>query len=139
MSHRPRVRDRRISDETPAALIAFITAVGVTGLTGAITVFTGWNTIITKAWLLTVLACGCLIIGYIFTIQTVRVGDLSASPPFRYTTLLGAVVLGYLLFDEIPDALTMVGCSIILLSGLYAIHLERRGAAAGGRGISTRS
>jgi drug/metabolite transporter (DMT)-like permease len=41
------------------------------------------------------------------------------------------VVLGYLFFDEIPNALTVIRCSIILLAGMYAIGLERRSAAAG--------
>lgn len=116
---------RRVTDDIPASLIALVTAVGLTALTGCLAIFSGWNTISNTAWILIVLACLCLIVGYIFTIQTVRVSDLSVSAPFRYTTLLGAVVLGYVFFDEIPDTLTLVGCSVILVSGMYAIHLER--------------
>ena len=117
---------QRISDHIPASLIALITAVSITAMTGGLAIFTGWNSVTAKAGALVLLACLCLIVGYVFTIQTVRVGDLSVSAPFRYTTLLGAVVLGYAFFDEIPDVLTVVGCSIILASGLYSIHLERR-------------
>jgi drug/metabolite transporter (DMT)-like permease len=117
---------RRVADDIPASFVALITAVSLTFLTGGIAVFTGWNTVNTRAWVLVLLACLCLIIGYVFTIQTVRVGDLSVSAPFRYTTLLGAVVLGYAFFDEIPGALTILGCTVILVSGLYSIHLERR-------------
>jgi drug/metabolite transporter (DMT)-like permease len=62
----------------------------------------------------------------VFTIQTVRVGDLSVSAPFRYTTLVGSVVIGLVVFDEVPDALTVIGCAVILGAGLYAIHLERQ-------------
>jgi drug/metabolite transporter (DMT)-like permease len=64
-------------------------------------------------------------IGYLFTIQTVRVGDLSVSTPFRYTVLLGAVVIGYLLFDEVPNRFTIAGSLIIIATGVYAVHLER--------------
>lgn len=117
---------RRVSNEIPATSVALITAAGLTILTGAISFVTGWNSVTPLAALLVVLACLCLIVGYIFTIQTVRVGDLSVSAPFRYTALLGAVILGYLFFDEIPDALTIAGCSAIVASGIYAIHLERR-------------
>ncbi len=120
---------RRVPKAIPAASVALITAVGLTILTGAISVFTGWNAVTPRAALLVVLACLSLTVGYIFTIQTVRVGDLSVSAPFRYTTLLGAVVLGYLFFAEIPDALTLAGCVVIITSGLYAIRLERRKAA----------
>jgi drug/metabolite transporter (DMT)-like permease len=120
---------RRVPKAIPADSVALITAVGLTILTGAISVFTGWNAVTPRAALLVVLACLSLTVGYIFTIQTVRVGDLSVSAPFRYTTLLGAVVLGYLFFAEIPDGLTLTGCAVIVTSGIYAIRLERRKVA----------
>lgn len=121
---------RRVTKAIPAASVALITAVGLTVLTGIIAAVTGWNAVTLRGALLVVLACLCLTVGYIFTIQTVRVGDLSVSAPFRYTTLLGAVVLGYLFFREVPDALTFAGCAVIVASGMYAIRLDRRTGAA---------
>lgn len=117
---------RRVRNDTPASSIALLTAAGLTVLTGCIALFTGWNTITPTALLLVLLACLCLTVGYIFAIQTVRVGDLSVSAPFRYTTLVGAVVLGYFLFAETLTALTIAGCSIILIAGIYSVRLERR-------------
>lgn len=117
---------RRVAHDIPASVVALITSLSITLMTGAIALFTGWNAITGKAWTLVMIACLCLIVGYVFAIQTVRVGDLSVSAPFRYTTLLGAVVLGYAFFDEIPNTITIVGCTVILLSGLYSIHLDRR-------------
>ncbi len=121
---------RRVPSTVPASSIALVTAGSLTVLTGVIAMFTGWNAITLKAALLILLASMCLIVGYVFTIQTVRVGDLSVSAPFRYAALIGAVVIGSLFFDEIPNALTITGCSVILLAGLYAISLERRNVAA---------
>ena len=117
---------RRVADDIPASIVALITSISITAMTGAIAAFTGWNAITGKAWMLVLLASLCLIVGYVFTIQTVRVGDLSVSAPFRYTTLLGAVVLGSTFFDEIPGAFTIVGCTVIFFSGLYSIRLDRR-------------
>lgn len=117
---------RRVSSDIPSSLIAFVTSVSIAAMTGAFTLFTGWNPITARAGLLVLLACLCLVVGYVFAIRTVRVGELSVSAPFRYTTLLGAVVLGYLFFAEIPDAWTIIGCAVIVLSGLSSIHLERR-------------
>ena len=116
---------RGIDDAIPASFIAFITAVAMTVMTGGLAVFTGWNPVTPRAAVVVAAACLCLIVGYVFTIQTVRVGDLSISAPFRYTTLLGAVVLGYVFFNEIPNELTIAGCAIILASGVYAVRLER--------------
>lgn len=116
---------RSVPTDVPASSIALVTAVGITVMTGVIATFTGWNAITLRALVLVLCACVCLVVGYVFTIETVRVGDLGVSAPFRYTTLLGAVVFGYVLFDEIPNALTIVGCSIIVLAGLWAIALDR--------------
>ena len=45
--------------------------------------------------------------------------------PFRYSALLWAMLLGYLVFGDVPDAMMVLGASIIVLSGLYAFYRER--------------
>ncbi len=45
--------------------------------------------------------------------------------PLHYLELPMAVLLGYLIFGDFPNALTWVGISIIVGSGLYIIHRER--------------
>jgi drug/metabolite transporter (DMT)-like permease len=57
--------------------------------------------------------------------MALRSGDISAVAPFRYSALLWAMVLGYLVFGDVPDAMMMTGASIIVLSGLYAFYRER--------------
>ena len=116
---------RQIDDDTPALPIALLTAVALAALTGVLSIFNGWGEITPAAAGLVGLACVSLAVGYVFTIQTVRVGDLSVSAPFRYTTLLGAVVIGIWFFDETPDALTVLGCTVIVVAGIYAIRLDR--------------
>jgi drug/metabolite transporter (DMT)-like permease len=39
--------------------------------------------------------------------------------PFQYFQLLGSVAVGYLLFSEFPDSVTLLGAAIIVASGLY--------------------
>jgi len=39
--------------------------------------------------------------------------------------LLWAMLLGYLVFGDVPDAMMVLGASIIVLSGLYAFYRER--------------
>ncbi len=117
---------RQVDSSIPAAFVALVTAAAIAVMTGLLAVFTGWSPITGRAAIVVLLACLCLIVGYVFTIQTVRVGDLSVSAPFRYTTLLGAVVLGFAFFDEIPDSVTIAGCTVIVFSGMVAIRLEQR-------------
>ena len=57
--------------------------------------------------------------------MALRSGDISAVAPFRYSALLWAMLLGYLVFGDVPDAMMATGASIIVLSGLYAFYRER--------------
>ena len=71
-----------------------------------------------------VVACGFLIVGYLCAIEAVRVGDLSVSAPFRYTAVVGAVVVGYVMFDEAPDPLTWFGCVLIVSAGVASARAD---------------
>ena len=66
-----------------------------------------------------------MLIGYQCVIMALRSGDISAVAPFRYSALLWAMLLGYLVFGDRPDAMMVTGASIIVRSGLYAFYRER--------------
>lgn len=46
--------------------------------------------------------------------------------PFQYIEIIGATALGYFVFGDFPDLWTWIGTAIILASGLYVFHRERR-------------
>jgi drug/metabolite transporter (DMT)-like permease len=48
--------------------------------------------------------------------------------PLHYTEIVTAVILGYLIFGDFPNAMTWAGIAIIVSSGLYIIHRERLAA-----------
>ena len=54
-----------------------------------------------------------------------RYADASVLAPFSYTQLVWVATLGFLVFDEVPDAWTVVGAAFIVGSGLYTAHRER--------------
>ncbi len=85
----------------------------------------GWTAPSGRALALLALAAVLVLVGYQYVIMALRAGDISAVAPFRYSALLWAMLLGYLLFGDRPDALMMTGASIIVLSGLYAFYRER--------------
>ena len=62
--------------------------------------------------------------GYMFMIATLRLGDLSATAPFRYSNVLFAIILGMAVFNEFPDAVSYVGMVLIIAAGIYAAHRE---------------
>ncbi|WP_210246868.1 DMT family transporter [Devosia ginsengisoli] len=54
----------------------------------------------------------------------------STLAPFQYLEIIGATILGYFVFGDFPDFWTWIGTGVILASGLYVFHRERRAAAA---------
>ncbi|MEK9968461.1 MAG: hypothetical protein VW600_04945 [Ferrovibrio sp.] len=46
--------------------------------------------------------------------------------PFTYTSLLWAILLGWLFFADLPTSLMLLGAAIIVASGLFVLHRERQ-------------
>jgi drug/metabolite transporter (DMT)-like permease len=53
-------------------------------------------------------------------------GDAAAMAPIDYTRLVFAVILGYALFNDIPNTMTMLGAGIVIASTLYITLREAR-------------
>ena len=53
-------------------------------------------------------------------------GDAAVMAPVDYTRLVFAIIIGYLLFHDIPNLLTMIGAGIIIASTLYITIRESR-------------
>jgi drug/metabolite transporter (DMT)-like permease len=77
--------------------------------------------------------CGLLLMSvsvamfaYVAMVAASRIGDVSVIAPYRYTRIVFAMVLGFLMFAETPDAGMILGLSMIVGSGLYTFLRERR-------------
>jgi len=74
-------------------------------------------------------------LGHLSLVYALGQAPPSILAPFNYTALLWAILFGFVLFDELPDAMTLVGAAIIVGAGLYVWHRERvrtLGPAGGG-------
>ncbi|MES0824129.1 DMT family transporter [Ruegeria sp. SCP11] len=71
-------------------------------------------------------AVGFGVIGYYGIVTAMRIGEASALTPFRYTRLIFSIAAGMLMFGERPDAITLVGATLIMGSGMYTFIRERR-------------
>ncbi|MCA1455897.1 DMT family transporter [Bradyrhizobium sp. BRP22] len=130
---------RRIPAQIPSLFVTLVTTVTVM-ITGAVILVPlgGWTPPSTGALGLLAMAAVLVLIGYQCVIMALRTGDISAVAPFRYTALLWSILLGYLVFGDVPDAIMTAGASIIVLSGLYAFyreHKRKRPVAAGAPGL----
>lgn len=64
--------------------------------------------------------------GYYSLTVAMRTGEVSVVTPFRYTRLICALILAALVFGERPDAATLVGSAVIVISGIYTLLRTRR-------------
>jgi drug/metabolite transporter (DMT)-like permease len=86
--------------------------------------FQPWTPVQSDAWIWIIGAAALVVFAYICSIMTVRTGEVSAVAPFRYTGLLMALILGWLVFDEWPNTMALIGGLIVVISGVYALWRE---------------
>jgi drug/metabolite transporter (DMT)-like permease len=130
---------KRIPSHIPSLFITLLTTITVTTAGAVILVpLGGWTPPSAHAVGMLALSAVLVLIGYQCVIMALRSGDISAIAPFRYTALLWALLLGYLVFGDVPDTMMVTGAAIIVLSGLYAFYRERirhREVAASASGL----
>ncbi len=74
------------------------------------------------------MTAGAVLLGalsYYAIVGAMRIGEVSFVTPFRYSRLLFALVVGFFVFSERPDALTLLGAVVIVGSGIYTVLRER--------------
>lgn len=123
------VRDlstRKFGLGVPTATVALAAALGVTvlGLSGV--AIEGWQGPDLRNLLTVFGSSVALVAGYLSGVQAMRVGDIGFIAPFRYTSLLWAIALGWLVFGTLPDLLTVAGATVVIATGLFTLLRERK-------------
>lgn len=117
---------RRLSVEVPSMAVALSAAVAVALFAGIASIGSDWVPVSGKvAWQLSGAAL-FIIGGYLFSVMAMRVGDIDFVSPFRYTSLVCALILGLLVFGEWPDKLTLIGSAMVVATGAFTLYRESR-------------
>ena len=127
------VRDlsvRPLGGQVPSVIVALGAAVGVTAMGGIGTLWGGWQAVSPVQAMQIGAAGGFLIVGYLCAVTAMRVGDIGVVAPFRYTSLLWAILLGWLAFGALPDGWTVIGAAIVVCAGIFTLLRERALARA---------
>ena len=123
------VRDlatRRMSAQTPSMTVTFASALGVMVFFGALSLAEPWAPLTPRAGALIGGAGLMVVVGYLMSVMVMRVGEVSFISPFRYTGMVWGLLLGWLMFDEWPDMLTLVGAGVVIASGTWMLLRERK-------------
>lgn len=64
-------------------------------------------------------------LGHYFVVRAFQYAQASLLAPMAYGQIVGATLLGFIIFGELPDIWTWVGTSIIISCGLYIGYRER--------------
>ena len=116
---------RRLSAAVPSLSVSLLTSIAVMVVGGLLSLTEEWQPVTTESVSLLAMASLFIIFGYLFSVMTMRVGDISFSSPFRYTILIWAIILGFVVFGDIPDTWTILGSLIIVGTGVYTLYRER--------------
>lgn len=120
------ISTRQISPDVPTVLAAFITSAATTLAAGLVSLFVGWAPLSGFNLLVLVIGAGCLMVGYHFSIIGMRTGDVGFVSPFRYSLLIWAMILGWMIYGDIPDPGMLAGAVIVVAAGSYTFYGDRR-------------
>jgi drug/metabolite transporter (DMT)-like permease len=121
------VRDivtRGLDPAIPTALVTFTTTLSVciAGFVGA--PLEAWQAPTPYGLALLAASAGLVSLANIFVIRAFRGTEVSVVAPFRYAGVVWAIILGFLIWGHVPNALAFVGTVILVASGLYIMHRE---------------
>lgn len=116
---------RGFSEQVPLMSVAVLTAASVCVFGGLMSLTEPWAALSALNLILISAAALCIIGGYVCALFVMRVGDVSVTSPFRYTALVFALIAGYLVFRELPNALALCGAVIVVTTGVFTLIRER--------------
>lgn len=118
---------RVIPAETPGLLIAISGVAAITLVGAGISWVDGerWRALdVATTGPLAVAALSVLAANY-FVSAAMRRGEISFVSPFRYTIVLWAMLLSWLMFSELPTLQSLIGIAILIGAGLYTLRREQ--------------
>ncbi|WP_018185371.1 DMT family transporter [Kaistia granuli] len=117
---------REFKPGMPTLLVIAVTAAAVmmTGATMSLT--ETWPMPDARQWTILAAAAVLLVGGYGTSILAMRLGAMAVVAPFRYSGIIFAVILGYMVWGDVPDALTLIGTLIVVATGVYTFRREMR-------------
>ncbi|MGO1119282.1 DMT family transporter [Rhodovibrionaceae bacterium A322] len=120
------VLTRRMAQGESSVAVLMTTTTAVTLAGGSTVLLGGW---VSLAWGdLALMALSGLLMGtaHFLMIESLRLAEAALVIPFKYMSMIWAVLIGFFVWGSLPSATTLLGAGIVIASGLYILHRERR-------------
>lgn len=112
--------------QTETSLSMLMVGVALVTLSGfASYVFGDWRPIARGDILLFLVSSLFVGAAQFLMIEAFRFSEAGFVTPFKYTGMVWAVLIGYLVWGDIPDLWIVTGTVLVIGSGLYILHRER--------------
>ncbi|MGD9805844.1 MAG: DMT family transporter [Hyphomicrobiaceae bacterium] len=119
---------RFVDHSIPSIFVTFATSAMITLVGLGMMPFETWIMPSPQALWLILLASVCLFVAYHFGVVAMRTGEIPVVAPFRYTSVVLALILGFAIWGYMPDAVSLTGIALIVVAGLFLLYLERTAA-----------
>lgn len=116
---------RKIGSDAPPSVVSLTSTAAVAACAVVLMPFERWAPM---GRIETVYLMGSALLvtlGSLLVIAAYRQGDVGVVSGYRYSIAVFAVLIGYLVWGDIPDLLTTLGIATIIGSGLYTMHRQR--------------
>jgi len=115
---------RKMGTGGESTLAILVVSTAVVTFAGVLTAPWGWSALELED--LALFAASALLVGLAqgLMIESLRLGEVGLVGPFKYTSLVWAVLLGLLVWGDLPGPWTWTGAALVVGSGLYIWHRE---------------
>jgi len=117
---------RQMSPAVPSLTVTFLAAFSVMLFGIGLGAGESWQPMGVRDWLLLSGTAVLILLAYLCAVMTIRVGEVSAVAPLRYSGLVWALILGWGVFGDFPSGLTLLGAGIVVAAGVFTLMRERQ-------------
>lgn len=112
---------RRMAETEPTTRIVFYFSI-ISTLVSAIPLLWHWQTPQPALWGLMILSGIFATAGQLLLTRSYALASASFIGPFTYSSVVFATIIGWLLWDESPHALTLSGALLVCVAGIIAMR-----------------
>ena len=120
---------RRMSPNVPSLTVTLVAALSVTCFALIASTQISWQPVTIEQGTMLIGAAFFILGGYSLSVIVMRVGEVAFVSPFRYTGLIWALALGWIVFGDWPDQVTLLGALLVVATGGFTLYRERIAAA----------